>query len=369
MKNIIILINPYYEPLIIEKHLKIFTEHQKVAFGKIKSKVNENTPHPEQNELENIYTTTNGEDFLQLFITDYSSMYVLKVIEIVDSVDEGLKADYYKDMEVEKWFMVEDMREVVRNDFEKTRDIILSNFTTPQFGNHTFIVYGNRYHFPLIVEQKELIDYFETDEEDFKYATAMFKTNEQLQIREELVHYSFGEKRFNQLSPNTMDNLISSELEFKANRFNNTYDFTSVILKFTKSFEHEIHQFMKTLIAILIQNDPSIGDIPFSVNGITKECASLINGKANLGTYMFLLKNEAIKSAIDKYIKDYTAKRYINSSIAYQIKFVQNLRNENVHGKQATLDEAKSLRAEMIGVGKVSILVEIVKNKNRLLEK
>ena len=39
MKNLIILYNPYYQDDVIEQHLKVLIENQKVAFGKVKSKL------------------------------------------------------------------------------------------------------------------------------------------------------------------------------------------------------------------------------------------------------------------------------------------------------------------------------------------
>ncbi len=39
MKNLIILYNPYYQNDVIEQHLKVLIENQKVAFGKVRSKL------------------------------------------------------------------------------------------------------------------------------------------------------------------------------------------------------------------------------------------------------------------------------------------------------------------------------------------
>ena len=39
MQNLPILYNTYYQEDIIEQHLKVLIENQKVAFGKVKSKL------------------------------------------------------------------------------------------------------------------------------------------------------------------------------------------------------------------------------------------------------------------------------------------------------------------------------------------
>ena len=146
MQNLIILYNPYYEKDVIEQHLKVLIENQKVAFGKVRSKL-KNIEHNFQDDLENIYKSVDESNYLQLFLTDYSSIYVAKVVKITNEDLYDLAPSYYKEknLEVETWFLIEDICEIVRNDFEKTRDEILANFTALNFGNHTYGVYGSNY--------------------------------------------------------------------------------------------------------------------------------------------------------------------------------------------------------------------------------
>lgn len=39
MNNLVILYNPYYQSDVIEQHLAVLREKQKVAFGKVRSKI------------------------------------------------------------------------------------------------------------------------------------------------------------------------------------------------------------------------------------------------------------------------------------------------------------------------------------------
>ena len=106
-------------------------ENQKVAFGKVRSKL-KNIEHNFQDDLENIYKSVDSENYLQLFLTDYSSIYVAKVVKITNEDLYDLAPAYYKEknLEVERWFLITDMRELVRNNFETVRDDIFSTFTT-----------------------------------------------------------------------------------------------------------------------------------------------------------------------------------------------------------------------------------------------
>lgn len=67
---------------------------------------------------------------------------------------------------VETWFMIEDMREIVRDDFTTVRNRILSNFTVPTSNNHTYSIYGNRDFYPLNVNMKNEINYLKIEKKD-----------------------------------------------------------------------------------------------------------------------------------------------------------------------------------------------------------
>lgn len=157
MNHLLILYNPYYQEDVIKQHLSILQEKSQVAFGKIKSKLND---QEKQNSLEEIYQSTNEENFLQLFLSDYANLFVAKVIKISKNVDESLIPSYYKEknLEVEDFFIISDLRELVREDFSLLRDKFLANFITPN--DHTYVIYGNNYTYPLPCEIKRRVFLF-----------------------------------------------------------------------------------------------------------------------------------------------------------------------------------------------------------------
>ena len=118
MNNLLILYNPKYQSDLINAHLNVLRECGEVAFGKVQVKNNDMT-HPFKAQLEKIYSATNEKDFTQLFITDYASLYVAKVVKITHDDCAMLAPSYYKekDLKVDSWFIITDMREIYRNDF------------------------------------------------------------------------------------------------------------------------------------------------------------------------------------------------------------------------------------------------------------
>lgn len=192
MNHLLILYNPYYQRDVIQQHLSVLQEKSQVGSGKIRSKLND---QEKQDSLEEIYKAISEENFLQLFLTDYANLFVAKEYKVSKDIDEGLIPsfpNYYKEknLEVEDFFIISDLRELVREDFSLLRDQFLANFIAPN--NHTYAIYGNNYVCPLPVRLKEERSYFLGDE---KYYLSVYKSKEYLIMQENFMRF-FLEKGF-----------------------------------------------------------------------------------------------------------------------------------------------------------------------------
>jgi len=229
MNNIIILYNPYYQEDVIEQHLEILKDKGLVAFGKLKSKLRD-CKHPHEDKLDKIYSEVSKETPLQLFLTDYNSIFVANVIAVKTEKTMLVKAPkYYDALEVEKWFVFDDLRLIVDNNFPLVRDTVLSNFNATNFNNRTYAVYGNNYVYPMQVTMKEAINYFEKDDPKFKYYANIFKTEVELATKGNLINFTFGAYIFYSFNSNTQDNIISAEIEYLQNKHNPLYAQQSLI--------------------------------------------------------------------------------------------------------------------------------------------
>lgn len=368
MQNLLILFNPYYQSDVIEQHLNVLVDKETVAFGKIRSAL-KNREHSFEDELSEIYENVSEENYLQLFLTDYSNIYSAKVVKVTEEDMSSLTPSYYKtkNLEVESWFVITDMREIVRNNFEVVREEILSNFTTPNFGDHSYALYGNNYIYPLVIEMKEDIHYFEDNDTEFKHYPDMFKSKEYLAIKENFIQYSFGEKWVNRMHPNSLDNIVSAELEYMQNILNPSYDFSTVIIKYAKTMEQELYGFIKTLFQYLMTYDASIGNISYSVQSREYRISDIFTHKPNIGTYKFLLREHKVKELIDKAIENYHNKNFISKTIPFYVGQVQKIRNESVHGDAATLEDVQELRKSILGISKISMLIDVIKMKTKIV--
>ena len=267
MKNIIVLYNPYYQQDVIEQHLELLKQNSVVAFGKVKSKLND-TQHPNEEQLQNIYSEVSKETPLQLFLTDYNSIFVANVIAVKTEKTTFVKApNYYDALDVEQWYIFDDLRLIVENDFQLIRDKVLANFKAVNYNNRTYAVYGNPYVYPMQITMKEEINYFEKENQKFKYYNNIFKSEQELHTKQSLIDFTYGSHTFYSFASNTQDNIIASEIEYLQNKHNPLYDFSSVVIKYSKAVELELHRFMKVMFAYLIEKETSLANLPYSIQG------------------------------------------------------------------------------------------------------
>ncbi len=352
MNHLLILYNPYYQQDVIQQHLSVLQEKSQVGFGKIRSKLND---QEKQDSLEEIYKATNEENFLQLFLTDYANLFAAKVIKVSKEIDEGLIPSYYKEknLEVEDFFIISDLKELVREDFSLLRDQFLANFIAPN--NHTYAIYGNNYVYPLPVRLKEERSYFLGDE---KHYLSVYKSKEYLDMQENFMRFVFGKRLFYLLHPDSINNIIHAELELLESENDLLNDFTSIIVKYSKTLEYEIYLFAKKVLLKACENDPSLYDLVYEVQGRSFTLKDFFTKKPNFGSVKFLLKHEKIQCHLEENLK-----RFINYPFSRSLGLIQNIRNEAVHTKAPGLNEVEKLRNEILGIEGASLLKSILTRK------
>ena len=355
MNNLITLYNPYYNSNVIEQHLELLKENGVVAFGKVRSKLRD-YEHPHQKTLDVIYDETTKENPTQLFLTDYNSIYVANVISVNKEVKFIKVPKYYEELEVEYWFVFDDLRLIVHKDFELIRDKILANFKAVNFNDRTYAIYGNPYVYPMQVTMKEPINYFEKDDKSYKFYTDIFKSSEQLLMKKNLIDFNFGTYSFYNLSPNSQDNIISAEMEYMQNKQNMLYDFSAVVMKYSKAVEDEIYKFLKKVFLYVIEKDSYIGEFSYTVQGRDFQLKNIQEHKPNLGTYAYIIKSYEVKGGINSYIADKALKHFIFVTIPSFIRTMQSVRNESIHGDTTDIQRCNTIRNEVIGIGQGGML-------------
>lgn len=359
MQNLLILFNPYYQKDAIDSHITVLKDKGVVGFGKIKSSLS-TLSSPKELDWESL-SSISPTSPLQLFLTDYSSLFVAKVVEVKKEIDPSIAPNYYqeKGLNVEAWFVVVDIIELVHKDFEKIRDLFLANFTTPDYGNYTYAIYGNSYRYPLKVVMKNEIDYFASDE---LFYPNIYKSQEFLAVKNNLLSYVFGEAGY-RLHPESLENLVFAEMEFEKNKEDKFYDFTGVAMRYGKVVEMETYWFFYFFLNLLMQREKKVGDVDFLVYGKKVKVSDFRGVYPGLGSYKVLLAN----STVAKAIRDYQFK-WASKDIVDNLTMIQKIRNRAAHKEKIFLDEIKKARKAILGIGEVRIVHDFLYKRLKINE-
>lgn len=254
---------------------------------------------------------------------------------------------------MEDFFIISDLRELVREDFSLLRDQFLANFIAPN--NHTYAIYGNNYVYPLPVKLKEERSYFLGNE---KHYLSVYKSKEYLDMQENFMRFVFGKRLFYLLHPDSINNIIHAELELLESENDLLNDFTSIIIKYSKTLEYEIYTFAKKVLLKACTKDPSLYDLAYKVQGKSLILEDFFTQKPNLGSVKYLLRHERVQCHLEESLN-----RFINSSFQKSIGIIQEIRNEAVHKKAPGLHEAEKLRNEILGIEGASLLKGVLTHK------
>ncbi|WP_288644304.1 HP0729 family protein [uncultured Helicobacter sp.] len=388
MQNYLILYNPYYDQSVIQKHLEILKSEGKVAFGKVCSKLRLTQSEvivdfapsviaSKQSDQSNpavkidCHANTRNDippfdalsfDFarfvcpFQLFLTDYENLFVAKVEKVCTDLsklqDSNIAPKYYaeKNLDIETWFIIEDLRELVQGDFVKVRDVYLANFTTPDFGNHTFSIYGNPYTYPLEIHQKKPEFYFS---QGTKHYIDALQSEEFITTKQRLIDMCLGADFERAALTSTLEKLTKAEMIFEKHRALKVdiNDLSNAMTDYASAFEWEAWELCKTLVRDLSKQDKEIINIAYDTRGQALFVKDLLGVKPhNLGNFVSLLRNERIKELI-KSRYNAPLRFYLHTMLPKHIGILQQERNPSAHNKQAFIQEALEVRALMLGIG------------------
>jgi len=374
MQNLLILYNPYYNQEMIEDHIRILNSSEspsnaKVAFGKIHSKMRD-YDNSGQEVLDTLFASVTSENPMQLFLTDFSSMYVCYVEKVTQKLNGIESPKYYESLDVESWFIISDIREIIRNDFEYVREQVLVQFTTPTYKNHTFRLYGNRYDYPLIVEQKTPLNYFEDFKKGERNFNKVFKSSKYALVQQDLIHYIFGKELLYSMHPDSLESLITAEVQYAEHKENATYDFSTIVILYSKVFENESYYFLRKLFRELMAYDCDLENIEYQVQGHKYTLYDYLTHKPNIGTNKYLVSNFKISSAYKECYSDYRKYANLLNLLRFELKNaineIQKIRNEAAHGGSTSKQDCETVRKKILGIGEMGIVLSILKTKELL---
>lgn len=373
--------NPSYGADVMESHIMLlreraqrFRESQEkeedvyVWWGKIRSsRRQEALPHiADVLALEKELGEADGdaEREMQLYLTDYRSLYVAHVGDITsddprEDDDPTHIPSIYLDKEIhcDCWFQLWDIRRLVSDDTLAVIDE-LSKLRNTAYHDMPVSLYGGMTNLPLIVTRPDGERYFEEDVRkqltDGLYWVEFDSEHGGIgSTQKDLRENCFGEDLWAKLDPAARTFIATAEKLYRDHRSDGAFDFSPVILGFAKAFEVQTNILLKRALKGVKPLDRMV-----NVDGQTQDVFEA--GPFMLGTLAQIIGgNEDLNHQLKKQLR--WEVDFFTASLPAILKDLADVRNPAAHSSSLDRESVRKLRNQFLGVGCEGDLVRLAK--------
>lgn len=330
-----------------------------VWWGKVRSPSRQE-PMKHLEEILDTVTREDPEDEQHLYLTDYRSLYVAKVEDIVTEdqsrADPDHVPDYYRSqgLNCDCWFLLEDVRRLVVDDTVAVIEELKALHNT-KYNDRPVSLYGGMVDLPLIVTRETEQFYFTPEARDVVTGGALWVEFDAERtgtgaMERELRENLFGETMWRRLHPSVRTFLASAENVFRPSREDPAFDFSGVLLDFSKAVEVQAHE---TLRRLLRNAKPA----QRLVNLDGRSC-DLLHDHLTLGQLGNALDDGELFKLLSA--KGGTGSWMVTSFPAIAADFSKS-RNSAAHDATTGFQRALAIRNRVLGIGCESILAQLVR--------
>lgn len=353
--------NPGYKDDAMVEHLKVLSRHAAsekeddiyVWWGKIRSpnKLDRDGNYDQIRSIMEQLQNTGRE--VQLYITDYRSLYVANVEEITEDdvrEDDGehVPPYYLKDsINCDFWFLLTDIRRLVYDDLPAVITE-LGKLRNVNYHDKPVSLYGGVVKPPLIVTRPDGEKFF--DEAAYRLTDGKLwirldsENTISSQISASIREDMLGESAWYAFGPSVRTFLSSAESVFRAHRQDPGFDFSSAMIGYAKAVEvHTISIVRKVL-------SKAHRDLQWvNIQGRTE---SLLDYSPSLGELDHILSgNEELAKALRLGLNNGA---WFSTQFPPILKQLAGIRNLGAHTGVMELAPATKLRNQLMGVGPYS---------------
>lgn len=382
-RHLVSVWNPAYAVDAMDAHVAVLVERARahrrgqiaeeevhVWWGRVRSERRQaELPHlPDVLELD---AQIEAETPTYLYLTDYHSLYVADLARItVDDVrakgEDAIPA-YYRDMECDLWFQLWDIRRLVAQD---TRAVVqeLRHLKNTRYHDQPVSLYGGVVELPLVVWRETEVDWFGDREaltEGFLWAErdAEFRS-EAGRLGADLRDNLFGARIWNLMEPATRTFLASAEAVLRARREDPVFDFSIPAVEYAKALETEANAVVFGLLRRALHERP-LRDRLVRAGDRELDLGRPVPHQS-LGTLRrLLLDDPVVKDAIRRVASAHVTYFTDEYRLPAQLEKVQELRNPAAHSEAVSRERLLRFRDELMGIGGMGVLVELVIRKER----
>lgn len=380
-RHLVAVWNPTYIVNAIEGHVRILQdlasrfradqtgeEDVYVWWGKMRS-VNRQSALPHLDKILALEADLRGDDNvigreLQLYLTDYRSLYVAEVGEITaDDIREDASEvthipAFYKDPEknFDCWFRLLDIRRMVSDDTESVVKELVQLRNTA-YHDRPVSLYGGMVDLPLIVKRPDGVRYFDGAVRDHLTGSRLWVEFDAERsgigaVERELRENMFGDEAWTRLDPAARTFIATAEKLYRDHRADSAFDFSPVILDLAKAFEVQTNIVLRRALEKVTPRDRMV-----NIDGRSVDVGR--DRPLMLGTLADVMGNsQQINDALRKRIAPPLA-RWVTSGLPAILRELSAVRNPAAHSLHLDRPKVGRLRDQYLGVGCEGELVKL----------
>ena len=373
--------NPSYGADVMESHIMLLRERARrfrdgqeneddvyVWWGKIRSSRRQSAlPHiVDVLALESELGEADGdaEREMQLYLTDYRSLYVAHVGAITsdDAREEDdathIPAIYLdKETHCDCWFQLWDIRRLVSDDTLAVIDE-LSKLRNTSYHDMPVSIYGGMTNLPLIVTRPDGARYFEEDVRKQltggRYWVEFDAEHSGIGSTEkDLRENCFGEDLWAKLDPATRTFIATAEKLYRDHRGDVSFDFSAVVIDFAKAFEVQTNILLKRALK-------GVKPLDRMTNIEGRSSDAYESGPFMLGQLADIIaRNEDLNVRLKRQLS--SGAEFFTASLPAILNELADIRNPAAHSASVDRQVVRTLRNRFLGVGCEGDFVKLAK--------
>lgn len=330
-----------------------------VWWGKVRS-VNRQKPLDHQNEVLALDAEVGEREEIQLYLTDYRSLYVAEVGAITTdnvAVTDGRHTPGYyreRDLNCDFWFQLWDIRALVLDDTLAVQEE-LRQLRVLRYGDRPVSLYGGMVDLPLVVSRPDGTTFFSTDErrqltDGRLWVEADADRHGLGGLMADLRDNVLGVRVWSEIVPQGRTFVATAERLMRDHRRDAAFDFSAVLVELAKAVEVQVN----ATLATALRNAP----VEVAHANIDGESVDLSRRRTqSLGQLAWVLGHDRARG--DWLARHLEHGAWFVEQLPPLLEELARHRNPAAHSTRMGRDAALPMRDQLVGVGCAGTLTEL----------
>lgn len=361
--------NPSYAADALDAHARLLLDHVQRAgndlddayvwWGRVRS------PNRQQRleHLPQILALNKGladRDELQLYLTDYRSLYVAEVLAIEaddkKTTDPRHTPEYYRRdaLNCDCWFKLGDIRALVFDDTPAVQDE-LKQLRVVTYNDRPVSLYGGMVNLPLLVKRPDGTRFFEDAERDLLNDGDLWVTADVDRfglggVISELRDNVLGVEAWSALLPTTRTFVATAERLMRDHRRDASFDFSTVLVELCKALEVQVN----AIVAEVFAGAP----VPLRSGNVDGKSVDFSTSRTqSVGQLARVIAHDRERMV---YLATHlTEGRWFTEQLPPILDDLAHYRNSAAHSSRRSRDEILAQRDRIVGVGCEGLMVTL----------